>query len=660
MGITARGAWESVKRHFRELGKDIEREEISVVGVGDMSGDVFGNGMLLSRHIKLFGAFNHLHIFVDPNPDPERSWQERQRLFQMPRSNWADYDSNVLSDGGDIFSRSAKSITLSAAMKKRLGCGKSKMTPNELIRRLLLAQADLLWFGGIGTYVKSRSESHADVGDRANDAVRVDGHEVVAKVIGEGANLGLTQLGRVEFALAGGMINTDAVDNSAGVDCSDHEVNIKILLRSAEQDGKLTRRQRDNLLEKMTDEVAELVIRDNYLQTGSLAVSTELRHRLTDRLANFMRELERGGHLNRKIEFLPDDETLEERRAQEIGFVRPELCTMTAYAKIVLYDELLNSTFPDSPSMSYDLEHYFPTPLRQKFKECISEHRLRREIIATMATNAMVNRVGIVFAHEVKQKTGVQVCDVARAFAIVRNIFEMRDLWDQIDRLDNIVPTSVQSQMHSETGRLIERVATWFIMNCAHPLEITENIEAYGPGVREMMASLDDMITDSDREYLQHRAKGFAEAGTPESLARQVANLRLLVSACDIVNATRAVEASVQTAGQVYFTIGSRLNIDWLRRQAAGLNAESHWENQAVSAIIDDLYSHQFQLTVKMLQHAGGGVDDAEGLIGQWCKRRGAGCVATTQVIHEIHSTGGADLAMLAVANRHLRALSAE
>ncbi len=660
MGITARGAWESVKRHFRELGKNIEREEISVVGVGDMSGDVFGNGMLLSKHIQLIGAFNHLHIFVDPNPDPERSWEERHRLFQLARSSWSDYDRRVLSEGGDVFSRSAKSITVSPAMKKRLGANKSKMTPNELIRKLLLAQVDLLWFGGIGSYVKSRSESHADVGDRSNDAVRMDGRQVAARVVGEGANLGMTQLGRVEYALTGGRINTDAVDNSAGVDCSDHEVNIKVLLRAVEQEGKLTRRQRDNLLQKMTDEVAELVIRDNYLQTGCLSVSEEVSSRLTDRLANFMRELERAGHLNRAIEFLPDDETLAERKARELGFSRPELCTLTAYAKIVLYEELLDSTFPDSPSMSYDLEHYFPTPLRQKYKHGIGSHRLRREIIATMATNAMVNRVGIVFANEIKRKTGVKACDVARAFAIVRNIFDMRDLWQQIDSLDNIVAASIQSQMHAETGRLVERVTTWFIMNCDQPLDITQNIETYGPGVREAISILDEMITPNDRAYLQQRAAIYSDAGTPEALARRVANLRLLVSACDIVKAARAVNASVERAGLVYFSIGSRLNIDWLRRQAAGLTTESHWENQAVTAIVDDLYGHQYQLTVKMLQHANGNDEDESALIGRWCKRRGPGCVATTQVIHEIHSTGGADLAMLTVANRQLRSLASE
>ena len=360
MGITARGAWESVKRHFRELGKNVQAEDFTVIGVGDMSGDVFGNGMLQSAHIRLIGAFNHLHIFVDPDPDPQGSYRERKRLFELPRSSWMDYDRAALSEGGAIYERNAKWVTLSPAARKRLGITKSKLSPHALIQAMLRAPTDLLFFGGIGTYVKSRQETDADVGDRANDALRVNGDEVQATVIAEGANLGVTQLGRVEYALKGGLINTDSVDNSAGVDCSDHEVNIKILLNAVERDGRLTRPERNRLLETMTDEVAQLVLRDNYLQTGRLSITLFAEQRLTDRLAGFMRALERAGHLDRSIEHLPDSKTLAERKVHGVGFTRPELCVLLAYAKIALYRELVDSKFLDEPCMVGELRDTFP------------------------------------------------------------------------------------------------------------------------------------------------------------------------------------------------------------------------------------------------------------------------------------------------------------
>ncbi|RMD62083.1 MAG: NAD-glutamate dehydrogenase, partial [Alphaproteobacteria bacterium] len=395
MGITARGAWEGVKRHFREIGKDIQNETFTVIGVGDMSGDVFGNGMLLSRRIKLVGAFNHLHIFVDPDPDPETSWAERKRLFDLPRSAWSDYDAKLISKGGGVFDRKAKSIKPTPEMKKLFGITEDRLTPNELIRAMLKADVELLWFGGIGTYVKAGHESHLDAGDRSNDAVRVNAGELRCKVIGEGANLGMTQRARIEYALAGGRLNTDFIDNSAGVDCSDHEVNIKILLGAVEAAGDMTRKQRNKLLVDMTDEVAALVLRDNYLQTQSLSVSSALGAHILDRLARYMRVLEKSGRLDRAIEFLPDDETIAERQAMGIGLTRPELAVLLAYAKITLYDELLSSDLPDDPDTEHELLSYFPTPLQERFADWIAQHRLRREIIATVMTNDIVNRVGI-------------------------------------------------------------------------------------------------------------------------------------------------------------------------------------------------------------------------------------------------------------------------
>ena len=659
MGITARGAWESAKRHFRELGRDIQRDDFTVIGVGDMSGDVFGNAMLLSDHIRLLAAFNHLHIFVDPDPQPRESLEERRRLFTLPRSTWADYRPQVLSEGGAVYDRNAKSLSLAPAVRKRFDITKSKVTPHELIRAILKAHADLLFFGGIGTFVKARRESHAEVGDRANDMLRVNAEELRAKVVVEGANLGVTQLGRVEFALRGGLINTDSVDNSAGVDCSDHEVNIKILLGAVEHAGLLTRRQRDNLLRKMTDEVASLVLADNYLQTGSLSVTRFAGHRLTDRLANFMRNLERAGHLDRTLEHLPDDETLADRKASKQGFTRPELCILMAYAKIALYRELLDSRFPDEPTMVGELEQYFPGPLRKKYPTWIASHRLRREIIATVTTNAMVNRVGIAFAHEVMQKTGKPACDVARAYAITQAIFDMRDLWAEIDALDNRVSPSLQASMHYETGRLIERVALWFLRYGTQPLDIGGHTDQYGEGVHRISDVLHSVLTDSDREYVQGKLLPMVEQGAPEPLARRIANLRLLVSACDIVRIADEATTDVERAGRVYFAVGDHMQLGWLRRQAGNLPADTHWDNLATTAIVDDLYQYQFLLTRKMLRQADQ-LDDVPQLVAACCVEHQAAYAATSQLIQELRKEGTVDLAMLAVASRQLRSLVAD
>ena len=429
MGITARGAWELVKRHFRELGRDIETSELTVIGVGDMSGDVFGNGMLMSRHLRLLGAFNHLHVFVDPDPDPEKSFAERQRLFRLPRSSWADYDHALISPGGGVFERSAKSISISPEMKRAFDIEADHLTPAELIRKLLAASVDLLWFGGIGTYVKAPDESHSEVGDRANDALRIDGDKIRAKVVGEGANLAVTQRGRVAYALAGGRINTDAIDNSAGVDTSDHEVNIKILLDHAIASGAMAAAEREPLLAGMADDVALLVLRDNYLQGEALSVAEARGVGALDRQVRLMRDLERSGRLDRALEFLPDDETLATRAAQRRGLVRPELAVLLAYAKMTLYDELLASDLPDAPELAGELRDYFPAALRDRLEALIAAHPLHREITATVVTNDLVNRAGITFVNEMRERTGREAAEAARAYAIAREVFDLRALW---------------------------------------------------------------------------------------------------------------------------------------------------------------------------------------------------------------------------------------
>ncbi len=657
MGITAKGAWESVKRHFRELGKDIQNEDFTCIGCGDMSGDVFGNGMLLSKHIKLLGAFNHMHIFVDPDPDPVASWGERQRLFDLPRSAWSDYNAELISKGGGVFERRLKSIRLTAEMKNLFALTKDQVTPQDLISAMLKAPVELLWFGGIGTYVKASGESHADAGDRANDGLRVDANQVAARVIGEGANLALTQRARIEYDMAGGRCNTDSIDNSAGVDCSDHEVNIKILLGDVEQAGDMTRKQRDKLLEKMTDEVADLVLRDNYLQSQAITVTHQFGAHLLDRLARYMRSLEKEGRLNRAIEFLPDDETLIERTNRGQGLARPELAVLLSYSKIQLYDELLASDLPDDPYMEALLIDYFPTALRKTYKKEIARHRLRREIIATVVTNSIVNRCGISFVHEVKEKTGMPSGDIARGYVISREIFGIRDLWREIEALDNKVPASLQAIMLAECGRLVERGTVWMLREAGLPLNIVRAIADYGEGVHVIVDKLSSMIPQADNALLAERASGYVDHGVPKELAARVASLGLVSPACDIVRISRTARIPVEQAGEAYFTIGARFGFDWLRRAAGHLPTDTAWDKLAVTAIIDDLFGHQGDLTSRVLSTTANGPSPE--MIEGWSQARRPLIARAEQLIAELRASGNPDLAMLAVANRQLKSLVA-
>jgi glutamate dehydrogenase len=652
MGITARGAWESVKRHFRELGKDIQNEDFTCIGVGDMAGDVFGNGMLLSKHIKLVGAFNHMHIFVDPDPDPAKSWTERMRLFELPRSAWSDYDAKLISKGGGVFDRKAKSLKVTPQMKRLFGLEQDQVTPSELIAAILKSEAELLWFGGIGTYVKASHETNADAGDRANDALRVNAKQLRAKVIGEGANLGMTQKARIEFNFNNGHCN---IDNSAGVDCSDHEVNIKILLGDIEAAGDMTRKQRDQLLVKMTDEVAELVLRDNYLQSQAITVTHKLGAHLIDRTARFMRALERAGQLDRAVENLPDDETVSERQKQGLGFARPEISVLQSYAKIVLYDEILSSGLPDDPYMDRDLVNYFPSPLRKTYRKQIGGHRLRREITATVATNEIVNRVGLTFVHEVKEKTGMPAEDIARAYIISREIFGITGLWREIEELDNKVPANVQSAMLIECGRLVERETVWFLRESSHPMDITGEIEAYASGVEALWGILEGLLSDAERELMAKRASGFMEQGATEALARRIASLPLLAPACDVVRIAGSVGQPVEQAAKAYFGIGARFGFDWLRRAAGLLPTDTAWDKLAVTAVIDDLFGHQSELTQRVLRNAGNGA--AESVIDEWAEARRPLVARTQQLLAELQAMGTPDFAMLAVANRQLKSM---
>ena len=654
MGITARGAWESVKRHFREMDHDIQTQDFTVVGVGDMSGDVFGNGMLLSEHIRLVGAFNHLHIFVDPDPDAKKSFTERKRLFELPRSGWADYDAKLISEGGGVFERRAKSVDISPEMKALFGIAEDRLTPAELARAMLQAKADLLWFGGIGTYVKSSHETDAEAGDRANNALRVDADELRCRVVGEGANLGVTQLGRIEFGLKGGRINTDAIDNSAGVDTSDHEVNIKILMGDLIARKKITLKQRDKLLAEMTDEVAALVLRDNYQQTQSLSVVQYQGLDRMDEQLRLIRSLERAGRLDRELEFLPDEETYQERHTDGQPLTRPEASVLLAYAKIATYDELLASDLPDDPILGADLERYFPEPVRKKFPDAIARHRLRREIVATGLTNSIINRTGPGFINEMHLKTGMGVPAIVRAYTIAREVFDLRALWNDIEALDNVAPATSQTRMLLQTVRTLWRITPWFLRNCAHPLDITSLIAEFQEGVQRISAVLDDILAPGQRRDTRERAKRYARPGVPDGLAARIGRLKALSAAPDIVRIAAAAGQNAEEAGTAYFLVGDRFSLDWLRRVAGAMPADTQWQRLALAALIDDMWSHQNDLTAAALQTGKTGI----AAVKAWAAERAEAVERIEALLGEIRAAPAPDLAMLAVANREMRALA--
>jgi glutamate dehydrogenase len=657
MGITARGGWEAVKRHFREMGKDIQKEDFTVVGVGDMAGDVFGNGMLLSKHTRLLAAFNHMHIFVDPNPDAKRSFEERKRLFELPRSSWADYDATLISDGGGVFERKAKSIRVTPQLKETFGIDRDRIPPNDLIRAILKARAELLWLGGIGTYIKAKSETHLDADDRANDALRIDARELRVKVIGEGANLGLTQRARIEFGLGGGHVNTDAIDNSAGVDSSDHEVNIKVLFGEAERAGLLDRKGRNKRLVSMTGEVADLVLRHNYLQTQAITVTHQLGAHLVDRLARFIRELEKSGRLDRALEFLPDDETLRERVKEGRGLTRPEIAVLLSYAKIDLYEELLASSLPDDEGMVHDLEHYFPKPLRKDLHEQIEGHLLRREIIATVVTNDIVNRLGISFVSEVKLKTGVEACDVARAYIVAREIHGLPAHWKRIEKLDSEAPATLQAALLTECGRLLERTAVWMLGQHGTAIDPSNAIETYGAGVAEITANLEDLLPTGEKRLNSDQAFLFVSQGAPAEVAADVAKFSWLVPSCDIVRIANESERPVREVAEIYFAIGERFGLDWLRRAAGHLPRDTSWDKLAVTAVLDDVYGVQADLCAQVIgdgqQKAGAGVR-----LELWARHRRLSINRSDELMVELRTVGNPDLAMLAVAIRQLKTLA--
>ncbi len=661
MGITARGAWESVKRHFREIGIDPAKNDFTVVGIGDMSGDVFGNAALLSEHIRLVAAFDHRHVFLDPDPLAAPSFAERVRLFELPRSSWDDYDRSLLSAGGGVYPRTAKAIPLTAEVRGRLGIDTAAetVTPMQLIRAILRAPVDLLFNGGIGTYVKAHGETHAEVGDKANDALRVDGRELRARVVAEGGNLGFTQRGRIEYALHGGLINTDAIDNSAGVDTSDHEVNIKVLLDGVVRNQGCTLEDRNALLVKMTDEVATLVFRDNYRQNRALANARAQAVPMVDVHLRFIHHLEQPGLLDREVEQLPDDETLAQRRATGVGLTAPELAVLLAYAKISIEEDLLKSNVPDDAEFLATLERYFPTPLQEQYRDEVHAHPLRREIVATSLVNAMVNRAGTTSAFRLGEETGATSPDIVRAHEVAWRVYDQDSLWREIEALDARVPGETQTEMYLESRKLVERATRWFLRNRRRPLPVAPTVEFFSERVARVAACMPDLLLGGEREWVERESAALAARGVPLDIARRVATLESLYTALDITDLTEQTNLDVEHVTAVYATVGDRLRIDWLRDRIVELPRDDRWQSLARLALREDAYGEHRAVTAAVLA----GVDpgfEPETAYTVWASGNRTRVERVLSIFDDIRAHGVYDLGTLSVALRELRGLEPE
>ncbi len=648
MGITARGAWESVRRHARALGKDADREELTIVGIGDMSGDVFGNGMLRSPHVKLLAAFDHRHIFIDPDPDPAVSFAERQRLFALPRSSWANYDTSLISAGGGVYPRSLKTISLSPQARKQLGTEQLAFTTNELLSTILRAPVDVLWNGGIGTYVKASSEVNAEVGDRANDGLRVNGAELRCRMIGEGGNLGLTQRGRIEFALNGGLVYTDAIDNSAGVDCSDHEVNIKILLGAVMAKGAMTIEQRNEMLVATTDEVGELVLDDNRAQTLALAVARRQALPMVNVHARYLHVLEAEGWLNRTLEFLPTDKQIAERQAGGMGLTTPEFAVVLAYTKSVNMAEMVRAEFPDDPYLEPDLVRYFPKVLRQRYRPEILGHRLRREIIATQIANQMVNMSGISFDNRMTEDTGAGVVDVMRAWIAARDVFDFPAMWDKIDALPTHVKLDIQLEMFLEARRMVERCALWLLRHRRPPLDIAAVVAQFQPGIDELSTTLEAHLRGRLRDQMFGNEAARLASGVPEQLAQRSVLWPLMHTAFDVIDLATRQHLTVRETAAAYWEVFDALDLGWLWDAVGALPRNDRWQTQARSALRDDLMSALADLADDAL-HVGGARE--------WASTNERVVARAMSMFTEIRRADAYDLTTLSVALRQLRNL---
>ncbi|HEY9375871.1 MAG TPA: NAD-glutamate dehydrogenase domain-containing protein, partial [Jiangellaceae bacterium] len=663
MGITARGAWESVKRHFREMGRDCQSEDFTCVGIGDMSGDVFGNGMLLSTHTRLLAAFDHRHIFLDPSPDAAVSYAERQRLFELPRSTWADYNPQLISEGGGVHPRTAKRLDITPQVRQCLGIDESvtEMTPPDLLRAILTAPVDLLWNGGIGTYVKASTETHADVGDKANDAIRVNGAELRCGCVGEGGNLGFTQLGRIEYAKSGvrgqgGRINTDAIDNSAGVDTSDHEVNIKILLDGVVREGDLTEKQRNELLAAMTDEVGQLVLANNYRQNVALASGSYQAGNLAHVHRAYVSKLEAEGKLNRALEFLPTDQKFEERIQAGGGLTSPELSVLLAYTKNLMYGELLETPLPDDSYLRNALHAYFPTDLRERYPDRIDEHPLRREIVTTLVVNDLVNEAGTTFAYRLGMETGGSMEDLARAHTVASVVYRIPELMADVAALDNVISAEMQTRMRLEGRTITERATRWLVVNRRPPIDIASQIAFFQEPIARLLQELPDVMFGRELDLFVERRDRLTKAGVSEDLANRVAVLPPAYAGLGIVETSVATETDLSEVARVHFKLGEHLALGQLLERIVALPRTDRWQTMARAALRDDLHAVQTALTAQIIQNTAGGMD-TKARVKAWAAQDSVVVGRARQTLAEIVESDTFDLARLSVGLRVVRSL---
>lgn len=658
MGITARGAWESVRRHFREMGVDCQTTDFTCVAIGDMAGDVFGNGMLRSKHNRLQAAFNHMHIFIDPTPDAEKAWPERERLFKLPRSSWDDYNRDLISKGGGVFSRSAKAIELTPEIKKMVGTQKKSMTPTELIRACLTMEVDLVWNGGIGTYVKGKAETDSDVGDRANDALRVNGSELNAKIVGEGGNLGFTQLGRIEFAQKGGRINTDFVDNVGGVDCSDNEVNIKILLNSVVNNGDLTKKQRDQLLYDMTDDVTEIVLADCNRQTQSLSVTALRGSDQVKEYQRFIHHLEKEHDLNRQLEFLPDDEELTERQAVNQGLTRPELATITAYGKMVLKEQLITDEITEDPYHGKELFTSFPVALRERFADSMKEHPLKGQIIATKLANNLVNDMGPNFVFRKQEATGASVAEIATAYVVARECFKVEELRKEIKALDNKVPAELQNEVLFQLRRMVRRSTRWLLRHRNPTLNgIQEHLDFYMGAFDDLRKNSLNYMVEEEASVIEETIEKYKEQGFPAETAKQIASLSTIFSAMDLAEVANETGKSFKTVGTLYFQLGAAMNLHWFLVQINNQPVANHWQALARAAFREELDWQQRSLTQVVLRSTADS-SDPETMISEWIEQNDALLNRWQQTLSDFRTTKSHEFAKFSVALRELMLLS--
>ncbi len=645
MAITSRGAWISVANHFASMGVDVQKDPITIVGIGDMSGDVFGNGLLRSDSVKLVAAFNHIHIFIDPNPDPKQSFAERKRLFEMPGSKWSDYNAKLISAGGGVFERSTKIIHLTKEMQDLLGILETELEPDKFINMLLKTKVDLLWNGGIGTYVKSCDESDLDIGDKANDNLRCDGRELGAKVVGEGGNLGMSQLGRIEYAKNGGRVNTDFIDNSAGVDCSDHEVNIKIVMGVAIAGGKLSIDHRNKLLTGMTEQVSELVLSDNFKQNQALNIAEKSSAFTVEMFGRLINSLEKAGLLDRAVEFLPSELDLSKRIAAGEKMTRPELSVLLSYSKMSIYNELLSTEVPNDKYFEKDLINYFPVAMQKEFMNEILTHQLRKEIIVTFITNDIVNKLSGPLIDTIKRETGAKLCDIVRSYYIINEIFDLKAVWKRVEEVAGKINADVQIDMFTELGKLMRRGISWFVRNLNHPIDIKSTIDSYLAPTQTITTAITESLLGESKTKLENKISYYISKNADVDLARSVAVLDCLISTFDILLVARATNELEVKIAKFYFEVSERFSLDYLRKCCEKQINESYWNRLSVQALKDDLYDKQRRLLQKI-------ITSKETTVDTWYEKNERYAAIFTDFIADLRLQDNIDINMMILANK--------